>query len=128
MAKEQEWKEILAKRLHARKVDAVQSLDLERRRRRKYTDDDFREPYMDTFDFGKTHYAHIPFHEPWQHTYMNVYGKVHKIDKPWKCPRCGTEYHTGYPPIGGCQACKRRDGKVVDSPIDEMIKDGVYKR
>lgn len=126
MAREQEWKEVLNKRLESKTTDRIRYLENEHRRRRRNVDDEFREELMDKFQFGETAYSHIPIAEPWQKTHFNLTGKLH--GEYWHCPRCGTKYHTGYPPIGGCQACKQRDGKYIPTPIDDNIRLKAYRR
>lgn len=126
MAREQHWKEILNKKLESQTTDRIRYLEDEHRRRRRAVDDDFRQPIMDKFKFGETAYSHIPIHEPWQKTHFDLTGKLY--GEYWSCPRCGTEYKTGYPPIGGCTECKKRDGKFVETPIDVNIRMKAYRR
>jgi len=89
-------------------------------KRRRTIEDDYRQDTLSHVHTGDFHYAHIPIAEIWQKTYLDNFGEF-ITDNDWVCPRCGTRYATGYPPLE-CNICHTL------SPIGEMVKYGVYRR
>jgi len=91
-------------------------------KRRKYSvDDDHRDKRLDHVDNGKFDVAQISMHDVWQKDYLNVFGKFCPMDADWRCPRCGCQFATGYPPER-CPVC----GCI--SPLGQLAENGAFRR
>lgn len=91
-------------------------------KRRQTIEDDYRQKRMDEIDVGKFDVSQISMHDLWQKRYFDTQGGAFcPMNADWVCPRCHTQYGSGYPPEH-CQVCG------YESPMGVLVREGVWKR
>lgn len=100
----------------------VKSYRDERCRRVKTVDDEFRDKIPNNLPCGEFRLADISMHDLVEQKAFDQLGGMRVgLNQNYRCPHCGTEYATAFPPQI-CNVCHQRTW------FGELVDNGAFKR